>query len=566
MRMRYGSDLIVDWLVDAGITHVTLNPGASIRGLHDSLVRADGLTPVLGLHEEIAVGVAHGYAKATGRPLAVLVHDLVGLQHAAMALFNAYVDRVPMIVLGGVGPRDETRRRPWLDWIHTSAAHTQLIRDLVKVAYEPDSLIGLRDALARAVRAATSLPGGPAFVAVDVALQEDPAPDDLGPLPVLPAFVPRPVPDDVDRVASALRAAEHPVLVVDRPVPGARDRVVRIAETVGAAVVDLGSGFGFPTTHWANQSAERGVALAEADVVLGLEVRDLAWAISEVDTGTRATRRLTPPDTTLLAVGCGELHDTGALVTEQLVPEARYLVADAGTFVDELLARLDGEALDVDGRRDELARRHQAARARSLATADEHARDVPVHPATLVRLVEDAAKGAPWVLANGLAKGWPQRLWDHADGGEPVGRSGGEGLGYGLPASIGVAFAYRDTETLVVDLQADGDLMYTAAALWTAARCRLPLVVVMHDNGTYGKDELHQLELARLRDRPSDRSHIGIRLDEPSIDFAMLARAQGVEGIGPVDAPDAAASALERAVRIVREERRPVLVDIRCAN
>lgn len=561
--MRYGSDLVVGWLVDAGLSQVALNPGATIRGLHDSLVRDERLEPVLALHEEIAVAMAHGYAKASGQPLAVFVHDLVGLQHAAMALFNAYVDRVPMLVLGGTGPQDETCRRPWLDWIHTSTAHTNIARDLVKAVFEPASLVGLRDTLARALRTATSPPQGPVYVAVDVALQEHPVDAELGPLTRLTPFLPRPAPDEVDHAASLLGHAERPVLVVDRPVPGACDGIVRVAEATGAAVVDLGGGFGFPTAHWANQSHARAETLAEADVVLTLEVRDLAWAVGEVDMGTRQTRRLTGQDTKMVAVGCGELRDMSALIPEQLVPGASYLTADAATFVVELHARLDECHTNVAARRTELSGRHDAARERRLAIVEEHASDVPVHPSELTRLVHTAIKDGPWLLANGLVQGWPQ-LWD-GPAGAFLGRSGGEGLGYGLPASLGAALACRDTETLVVDLQADGDLMYTSSALWTAAHYRLPLLVVMHDNGTYGKDELHQLEMARLRGRSNARSHVGIRLDDPHIDFALLARAQGVQGFGPVDEPNAAARVLEQAVRVVREERRPVLVDIRCS-
>jgi thiamine pyrophosphate-dependent acetolactate synthase large subunit-like protein len=170
------------------------------------------------------------------------------------------------------------------------------------------------------------------------------------------------------------------------------------------------------------------------------------------------------------------------------------------------------------------------------------------------------------MLANGLLKGWPQRLWEFGDNGEFLGRSGGEGLGYGMPASIGAAIACRDSDKLALNLQADGDLLYTSSALWTAARHRLPLLTVMHNNTTYGKDELHQRETARLRGRSQDTTHIGIRLDDPLVDFAQLAAAQGVEGIGPVSDPSQLPAVLSKAARTVREERRPVLVDVRCSE
>jgi thiamine pyrophosphate-dependent acetolactate synthase large subunit-like protein len=237
--VRYGSDVIVDWLVESGIEYVVLNPGATIRGLHDSLVHCDEIETVLVMHEEIAIGMAHGYWKATGKPLAVFVHDLVGLQHASMALFNATIDRVPMLVIGGSGPQDETLRRPWLDWIHTSVSHTTMIRDVVKRTFEPASLMGVRDSLARGLATMQSQPYGPVYIVVDVAVQEDLVDTStLGSLPRLEPVLAQPRAEDVQRLADALRGAENPVLKVDRPVRGPVPDLVRVAEAVGAAVVD----------------------------------------------------------------------------------------------------------------------------------------------------------------------------------------------------------------------------------------------------------------------------------------------------------------------------------------
>src|SRR5688500_6866455 len=120
---EYGSDLVVDLLRAAAIEYVAFNPGATFRGLHDSLVNYGGPGApqhILCCHEEIAISVAHGYAKAKGKPMAAITHNVVGLQHASMAIFNAFCDRVPIVVLGGTGPMDTTKRRPWIDWIHTA--------------------------------------------------------------------------------------------------------------------------------------------------------------------------------------------------------------------------------------------------------------------------------------------------------------------------------------------------------------------------------------------------------------------------------------------------------------
>lgn len=564
--MRYGSDLIIEWLADAGIRHVALNPGATLRGLHDSLVRSERLTPVVALHEEVAVGVAHGYAKATGEPMAAFVHDLVGLQHASLAIFNAFVDRVPMLIIGGSGPRAEEDRRPWLDWIHTGMPQGALVRDIVKWDAEPTTMYGVRESLQRGMRMARTGPQGPVYLSVDAGLQEQPVDGDHPSLPppeVDPITAP---PEVVSEVAARLRSAERPLITVDRPVRGLIGSLVQIAERLSAAVVDFGGGCNFPTTHWADQSSTMRTAMAEADVVLALEVRDVAWATTETQTATRRTTPLLQPHVPIIAVGLSELRHRGFLVPEALVPETRYVLSDAGSFASQLSLALDGEPTSHHRkeRRHDLGVRHEKARAASAAEAVRMAEAESVHPAHLARSVWNAVKDGPWQLANGLLEGWPRHLWDITEEAQYLGRSGGEGLGYGLPASLGAALAHRDSDVLVVDIQADGDLMYTASALWTAAHHRLPLLIVLHNNRMYGKDGRHQTEMAAMRQRSDDVVPVGIHLDRPCIDFAALARAQDVEGIGPVKDPAEAMEVIRKAARVVRTERRPLLVDIVC--
>ena len=565
--MRYGSDVIIDWLADAGIRHVALNPGATLRGLHDSLVRAERPTPVVTLHEEIAIGIAHGYAKATGEPMAAFVHDLVGLQHASMALFNAWVDRVPMLVLGGSGPRAEEQRRPWLDWIHTGLPQGSLVRDFVKWDAEPSTLAGVRDNLQRGLRSARMGPQGPVYLSIDAGLQEQSVADDaFDPLPAV-ADHPLTVPVEVvQEIADGLRGARKPVVIVDRPVPGLASALTEVAEILAAAVVDLGGGCNFPTTHWADQSASSRDVMAEADFVLALEVRDVAWATTETDTGTRRTSSLIPSQAPVVAVGLSELRQRGFLVPESLVSTARYVVSDAFAFTKQLVETLRGESTTPgrSERRRQLTELHSAGRAAATERARGVAGASPVHAAHLALALWEAVKDGPWQLANGLLNGWPRRLWDITEPQQYLGRSGGEGLGYGLPASLGAALANVDSDVLVVDIQADGDLMYTASALWTAAHHQLPLLVVMHNNRTYGKDELHQTEMASMRRRPADVVPIGIRMERPFVDFAALARSQGVDGLGPIEDPGETVKVLKEAARTVRTERRPVLVDVIC--
>jgi benzoylformate decarboxylase/acetolactate synthase-1/2/3 large subunit len=564
--VRYGSDVIVEWLVQLGIRHVALNPGATIRGLHESLVREPRLTTVLALHEETAVGIAHGFWKATGEPMAVFLHDLVGIQHASMALFNATVDRAAMLVLGGSGPADERGRRPWLDWIHYSTRHDSAVHDVVKATGQPSSLLGVRDGLIRGMRTALSTPAGPVFLGIDTALQEgvaDPAvswPAEVS----LTGTAASASADEIARVADLLASAQFPVVVVDRPVRGGAEALVGIAEMLGAAVVDLGGGFSFPTDHWAYQTESRRDVLARADVVLVVEARDPVWALAEVDTGSRQTTWLTAQDPVVVTVGTAPLLAIPGVEVEQLMSTAVPLVAEAGPFLRALATKLTDAAAADRTRIDRLTVAHDSARAASRAALAAAPRDAPVHPARLVDAVGRALTGRDWLLANGIVQNWPARLLDIGPGHPFLGRSAGEGLGYGLPASLGAALAHRDDGVVVVNLQSDGDLMYTASALWTAAHHRLPLLTVMYDNGTYGKDELHQRELAALRDRPQNTTHIGIRLDDPRIDFAALAAAQGVRALGPIDDPNDLDAALAAAVHVVAEQRRPALVHVRC--
>jgi thiamine pyrophosphate-dependent acetolactate synthase large subunit-like protein len=566
---RYGSDVVVEVLRDAGIRHVALNPGATFRALHDSLGEADDLETIVVLHEEIAVAIAHGYAKSAGRPMAVFLHDQVGLQHAAMALFNAWVDGVPMLVVGGSGPRDTARRRPWIDWIHSGQPESQSVRDIIKWDDEPASVEALPLSLARALRIATTPPMGPVYVAVDILLQEaDASHVELPSLRLddpVAVTAPRTVLADL---ADALVAAERPVLLIDRGTPACRAPLVELAEQSGAAVVDLG-GRSFPADHPADRSTAAAEVLAEADLVLAVELRDVTWGLTSTDLRDRSTRELVSPQARVVAIGLGELRHRGSIQLESLAPEVQRVTAEPATLLGELageLARRSSGGARVVARRAQLGDAHAAERRASRERAAAQAQERPIAPAHLAAVLGDVLGNDGWQLANGLLGGWPRRLWPMSEEGSYLGRSGGEGLGYGLPASVGAALAQREQDVLVVDVQADGDLMYTPQALWTAAHHQLPLLIVVHNNRTYGRDETHQLEIARARGRDVDVPPRGIRLEEPNIDFAALARAQGVEGIGPIDDPLALRDVLEQAASTVRTERRPVLVDVICSR
>src|SRR5947208_14737020 len=250
------SDVIVDLIKRYGFPHITLNPGASFRGLHDSLVNYGGNEPPMMLcqHEEVAVQIAHGYAKASGRPMAVILHDLVGLLHACMAIYYAYIDRVPIFIIGATGPMDESKRRPHIDWTHSALVQGNAVRDYVKWDYQPMSIEGVPESFARAYSVMTTEPQGPIYLCFDAMLQEEPLVADV-PLPprdaVATPATSMPDPNALRAMADKLLAAERPLLLAEYVGrrAGGFDSLVQLAETVGAAVWDIDSALNFPNRH-----------------------------------------------------------------------------------------------------------------------------------------------------------------------------------------------------------------------------------------------------------------------------------------------------------------------------
>lgn len=557
---RWGSDLVVETLDALGIDFVALNPGASFRGVHDSLAHARRPELVMTLFEGVAVAVAHGYAKAAGRPMAVALHDLVGLQHGAMALFNAFADQVPMLVIGGSGPADTARRRPWIDWIHSAATQGQFIRELVKWDDEPASIHAVVPSLQRAHLLATAAPCGPTYVALDALLQEADidaashagghlrAPGRLGPDP-----------GAVAEAGRLLARAARPLIVADltgRTRAGFQ-ALGQLVERTGARVVDLGSAFNFPNNHPADGTEQHGALLGETDLVLAVDVRDHQLALGSMRHDSHGWRPLVDDDATVISIGLNALLHRGFLDREGSAPIDLEIVAESSLALPALVDAVDRNL--GSGLANAPWRYSSEPPFGSGALRDPAGSSL----GRLAVAAWDAVRGGPWLLANGDLHGWVRRTWTLSDFGCYLGHSGGGGLGYGPGAAIGAALARRDDEALVVSFQSDGDLFYNASAMWTAAHHRLPVLWIVANNRTYGQDRMHQALMAANRNRSHDVA-IGIDIDDPAIDVAGLARAQGIEAWGPVDThdPGRLSETLARAARVVRTERRPALVDV----
>jgi len=575
----YGSDLVIDLLRAVGIEYVALNPGATYRGLHDSLVnygsnRAPEL--ILTTHEEIAVAMAHGYAKARGAPMAAVVHDIVGLQHASMAIFNAFCDRAPILVLGATGPMDATRRRPWIDWIHTALVQGTQVRDYVKLDDQPASIAALPEAFLRAWRVARTQPMGPVYLCLDAGLQEQALerpivlPDAMR---FEPAAGPHADPRALDEAARRLAEAHFPVIVVESlgRRPEATGPLCRLAELLAAPLIDLAAESqgrpSVPAEHPLDMTDARDEAIREADVLLALDVSSFLSVLGETDRTTREIRLLNER-TQIIAVSLDDYaFRSWAHTFQSLAPIDLPIAADAGLVLPALVAAVE-ERLTRDraaagrlARAERIQARHAALRAeaRNGVTLERSAR--PLAPSVLAAEVWEVIKGEDWVLANGTGKGWARRLWDWRPE-RSYGGSGGAGLGYGLPAALGVALAHRGSGKVCVNLQADGDLLYVVSALYTAAHHRLPLLTVMFNNRTYGNDEAHQEAVAKARGRPVEQKVVGIRIDDPAPDFARIAQGFGVWAEGPIETAAAVGPVLRRALRVVKDEGRPALVDV----
>lgn len=584
-RPKYGSDFVVDLLRALGIEYVAFNPGASFRGLHDSLVNYGNGGPgiITCVHEEIAVAIAHGYGRAAGRPMVAVLHNVVGLLHGAMAIFNAWCDRTPVLLLGGTGPMAIEKRRPWIDWIHTALVQGNAIRDYVKWDDQPASLASVPDSLVRAYRLAVTEPTAPVYVCLDAELQEMSLDGlDVPEMPDLARFAP-PTPPQADpaalqKLAEWLVEAQRPVIVADRAGRSSEavDALVQLAEFLGAPVVDRWNRFNFPNTHPLDLTGAEDELYEEADMILALEVGDLFGETSRIDRVLRRTTRR-------LSAGCRVAHITLAhyLVRSwaadyQRLPEVDLAISAEVALALPALLRACRERLAADAeleaafqarrqaRLAELKRRHQALRAQWEDAARRGESEQPVHLATLAREVYQVIREEDWVLANGDLHGWARRILPFDRPYRWQGGKMGGGVGYGAGVSLGVALANRGTGRLIVNFQPDGDLLYTPGALWTAAHHRIPVLFILFNNRSYYNSEEHALNLARARRRPEANAWIGTTLREPEVDFVRMAQSFGVHGEGPVTRPEAVQEAVRRALHVVKHEGRPALVDVHC--
>ncbi|HKC53860.1 MAG TPA: thiamine pyrophosphate-dependent enzyme [Burkholderiales bacterium] len=553
----WGSDAIAAVLRALDIPFLALNPGASYRGLHDSIVNYLGNTRpqmLLCLHEESAVAIAQGYAKASDRMMGAVVHSNVGLMHASMAIFNAWCDRVPMLVLGATGPWDAAKRRPWIDWIHTASDQAALVRNYTKWDNQPASVLAAYEAILRAAQIANTAPRGPTYINLDAGLQEA----KIGVLPPLPDAKRYRAPDPVlpaehlvEAAAKLLAGAKHPVILagrVSRSESCWKQRVA-LAEKLHARVfTDIKVGAAFPTDHPLHAappatflSPEAASLLREADVVLSFDWVDLAGAL-------KAAWGADPVGAKVIQISPdAHLHRGWSMDYQGLPAVDVYMMCEPDAVVPLLL--------------DAVKPRPGAVAAKPAPLPDAMPDVVSIR--TLADTLNAATKDME-VCITRLPLGWNGAYRHFRHPLDYIGSEGGGGVGAGPGITVGAALALKDSGRLPVAIMGDGDFLMGATALWTAAHYGIPCLILVANNRSFFNDELHQERVAKERSRPVENRWIGQRISGPDIDIAMMARAQGAEGIGPVAKASELKPAIEKGIQAARNGA-VCVVDVRVA-
>jgi acetolactate synthase-1/2/3 large subunit len=574
---RSGSDYMVDAIKSLGVEYACANPGSSFRGLHESIINYGGNSQpelITCCHEESSIAMAHGYYKIEGKPLAVLAHGTVGVQHAAMAIYNAYCDRVPVYLMLG-NTLDATMRQPGVEWVHSVQDAASIVRDYTKWDDTPMSLPHFGESAIRAYKIAMTPPRGPVVIVADSELQERPVPS--GASPKVPKLtLAAPPQGDSGAVAEAARllvGAASPVLVADRlaTTPAGMTRLIELAGLLQAAVVSLNGRMNFPSRHPLNQSLRGAAVIADADVVVGLEVANFFGVLNSFrDQLERSTKPVTRAGVKTITITAGDLSIKGNYQDFQRYTEVDLAIAaDAEATLPSLIEAV--QRLTTGDRRrafEERGAKLAAASKTALERARTEARYAwdasPISTARVAAEVWAQIREQDWSLVsrsdNGLS-GWPLRLWAFDKSYHMIGGSGAAGIGYTAPASVGAALANRKHGRLSVGLQNDGDLMYANGVLWTAAHHRIPLLMVMNNNRAYHEEVMHLQRIGNRRNRGIDRAGIGTGLDDPAIDFAKLAQSMGWYAEGPIADPKDLAPAVKRALAVVKRGE-PALLDV----
>jgi acetolactate synthase I/II/III large subunit len=576
---KTGSDFMVDVCKTLNLDYMAACPGSTFRALQESFInygqnkRPEWLTC---LHEEVAVGMAHGYAKVAGKPMAAIVHGTVGTQHAAMGIYNAYCDRVPIMVFtGNAGPIDE--RRPGVEWFHSVQDGASTVRDFVKWDDYPMSLQHFAESTVRGYTLACAQPPGPVFITADAKLQESPLEErEQRGLTIPRLTIPAQTtgdPNALREAAKMLVAAEAPVIIADRYARSqqAMDDLVKLAELLQAPVVDNRSRMNMPNTHYLCQSERAGGLIAQADCILSLEPVDLYGQLNVMrDQLERTVSSKARKGVKIISISTRDL-----LVHSNYQDFQRYvgadinIAADAQTTLPSLIEAIRREmppggntSNELRGRKMREAFNGFADRARAEAALAWDAS--PISSARMYMELWGQLKKEDWALVSDsdFSSNWPHRLWPLEKHYRFIGGSGGYGVGYQPVAALGAALAHRDAGGRVaVSITGDGEFNMAPHTLWTAAHHGIPYLTVIQNNRAYHQEVMHVQRMANRHNRGLRNVPIGTTIDNPNIDYVKIAQGYGAVGIGPISDPNDLSEAFRKGIAAVKAGQ-PVLVDV----
>jgi len=560
---RPGSDLMVQVLKDMELEYVAGNPGSSFEGLQESFINY-GNPPnkmpefITALHEESAVTMAHGYGKAEGKPMIALLHGTIGVQHAAMSIYQAYYDRTPVLMIAG---RDE-------GFIQAHTAHDMaaMVRSFTKWDAQPKTLEQSLAALQRAYNEAITPPMGPTLVVLDTELQKEEARELK-----IPAYRPPQI-AGIDlakarEIAKGLLDAQNPRIEVRRLRTAQGVKLsVELAELVGASA---GTGattgpMSFPQRH---PLCGPGPSTAY-DYTLGLEIPAAQASIIGPGLATlleRDSANIGFGGIAPAAGGRGARGGAGATNATAIQADAE---ASLPLLIEEVKRQLTPDKRRiVEERKAKHAEANQKARIEALTQAVQTKRNgwdsSPVATARIYAELWPWIKNEDWCLASpsGFSGAHNVQLWDHNKPYSYLGGQGAGGMGYGAPASVGAALAAKSRNRIVINIQCDGDLNYAPGVLWTAVHHKLPLLTIMHNNRAWHQELMFVEYMCGVRGRGTDRGHIGTSLRDPFIDYAKMAAGYGMTSEGPISDPAKLAGAFKRGLDSAKRGE-PYLIDV----
>jgi len=565
---RPGSDLMVQTIRELGIEYVAANPGSSFEGLQESFINY-GNPPnrmpefITALHEESAVTMAHGYAKAEGKPMLALLHGTIGIQHGAMSVYQAYYDRVPVLMIAGNDP----------DFIAAHTAHDMagMVRSYTKWDAEPKTIDEALVAIQRAYNEAITPPMGPTLVVLGSEIQKDNAPNAKVPAYKPPVFVTI----DATRakeIAKGLLDAQNPRIAVGRlRTPEGVQRSVELAELVGASTSTAATGgpMSFPQRHHLCGPG----ADTTYDYTLGLETAGAQASI----TGPALAKTAATRDTVNIGFGgtvpgAGGRGGGGGRGGRGGAAAAPPIEADAEAslplIIEEVKRQLTSDQkARIQARIAKHATANHEARVTAITQAVESKRagwnGTPISTARIYAELWPLIMNEDWCLASpsNFSGGHHAQLWDHNKPYSYLGGQGAGGMGYGAPASVGAALAAKARNRIVVNVQTDGDLNYSPGVLWTAVHHKLPMLTVLHNNRAWHQEYMFVEYMAGVRGRGDDRAHIGSTLRDPYLDYAKMAAGYGMAGEGPITDPAKLSAALKRGVAAAKRGE-PYLIDV----